>query len=243
MDPGQPRGIEVWQPRPNAADGRAVRPPDPRTARAPARRPDNRRHRRAAGGHGRRPAADKRSDCPDPAQLDCRRPRITSRSVGVLVHFLAARPSIQREVRALVEADDHVALAAAVEEVLRIDDPSVSNRRVTTQTVILGGEEIGEGEPVLLNWTAASRDPLVFADPNRYDTAETPPQPPVRHRAASLSLEGTDADEASGDARGAVGQDLLDRARTGPSGGAGDTTRGRLGARPGRTAVGVNDTH
>lgn len=96
-------------------------------------------------------------------------------SVGVLVHFLAAWPSIQREVRALVEADDHVALVAAVEEILRIDDPFVSNRRVTTRTVSLGGEEIGEGEQVLLNWTAANRDPLVFGDPNRYDPAENAP--------------------------------------------------------------------
>lgn len=93
-------------------------------------------------------------------------------SVGVLVHFLAARPSIQREVRALVEANDHVALGAVVEEILRIDDPFVSNRRVTTRTVILGGEEIGEGEQVLLNWTAANLDPLVFGDPNRYNPAE-----------------------------------------------------------------------
>ena len=96
-------------------------------------------------------------------------------SVGVLVHFLAARPSIQREVRALVEANDHLALVAVVEEILRIDDPFVSNRRVTTRTVILGGEEIGEGQQVLLNWTAANRDPLVFADPNRYNPAENAP--------------------------------------------------------------------
>jgi cytochrome P450 len=78
-------------------------------------------------------------------------------------------------VRALVEADDHVALVAAVEEILRIDDPFVSNRRVTTRTVSLGGEEIGEGEQVLLNWTAANRDQLVFGDPNRYDPAENAP--------------------------------------------------------------------
>ena len=96
-------------------------------------------------------------------------------SIGVLVHFLAARPSIQREVRALVEANDHLALVAVVEEILRIDDPFVSSRRVTTRTVILGGEEIGEGQQVLLNWTAANRDPLVFADPNRYNPAENAP--------------------------------------------------------------------
>lgn len=90
-------------------------------------------------------------------------------SVGVIVHFLASKPNIQREVRTLVEAGDRVALAAAAEEILRIDDPFVSNRRVATRTVSLGGEEIAEGEQVLLNWTAANRDPLVFGDPDRYD--------------------------------------------------------------------------
>lgn len=52
---------------------------------------------------------------------------------------------------------------------MRIDDPFVSNRRVTTRAVGLGGEDIPEGAPILLNWTAANRDPLVFGDPDRYD--------------------------------------------------------------------------
>jgi cytochrome P450 len=90
-------------------------------------------------------------------------------SAGVLVHFLAATPAIQQEVRRIVEAGDRAALVASVEEILRIDDPFVSNRRVTTRAVTLGGEEIVEGQQVLLNWTAANRDPLVFGDPDRYD--------------------------------------------------------------------------
>ncbi len=90
-------------------------------------------------------------------------------SVGVIVHFLASNPNIQRDVRALVEAGDRLAVAAAAEEILRIDDPFMSNRRVATRRVSLGGEEIEEGEEVLVNWTAANRDPLVFGDPDRYD--------------------------------------------------------------------------
>ena len=92
-------------------------------------------------------------------------------SVGVLVHFLAARPPIQEQVRTLVESGEAAALTAAVEEILRIDDPFVSNRHVATKTTELGGETIAEGESVLLNWTAANRDPLVFGDPDRYDPA------------------------------------------------------------------------
>jgi cytochrome P450 len=90
-------------------------------------------------------------------------------SVGVIVHFLAATPAVQHEVRALVGAGDSTALEAAVEEILRIDDPFVSNRRRATREVGLGGEVIAEGGRVLLNWTAANRDPLVFGDPDRYD--------------------------------------------------------------------------
>lgn len=92
-------------------------------------------------------------------------------SVGVIVHFLATNPAVQREVRAQVEAGDRSAVEAAVEEILRIDDPFVANRRVTTREVELGGETIPEGGRVLLNWTAANRDPLVFGDPDGYDPA------------------------------------------------------------------------
>jgi cytochrome P450 len=92
-------------------------------------------------------------------------------SVGVIVHFLAANPAVQREVRALVDAADRAGVEAAVEEILRIDDPFVANRRVATRTVQLGGETILEGDRVLLNWTAANRDPLAFGDPDEYDPA------------------------------------------------------------------------
>src|SRR4029079_9001447 len=95
--------------------------------------------------------------------------------VGVLVHFLASWPSIQREVRTLVEAGDQVALVAAVEEILRIDDPFVSNRRVATRPVSLGGADMEEGDQVLLNWTSANRDSRVFGDPDRYDPHRNAP--------------------------------------------------------------------
>lgn len=99
-------------------------------------------------------------------------------SVGVIVHFLAARPQVQHQMRALVEAGDAAELTAGVEEILRIDDPFVSNRRVTTRTTELGDTTIARGDSVLLNWTAANRDPRVFGDPDRFD--------PTRNSAANL---------------------------------------------------------
>lgn len=99
-------------------------------------------------------------------------------SVGVIVHFLASRPEVQDEVRALVAAEDDAAVEAAVEEILRIDDPFVSNRRRATRDTELGGEAIPRDGRLLLNWTAANRDPLVFGDPDRYD--------PAAHASANL---------------------------------------------------------
>ena len=92
-------------------------------------------------------------------------------SVGVVVHFIAAHQTIQHELRAIAAADDQQRLSAAVAEILRIDDPFVSNRRVTTRAVTLGGQAIAEGQQILLNWTAANRDPLAFGDPDEYDPA------------------------------------------------------------------------
>ncbi|WP_232233426.1 hypothetical protein [Sedimentibacter sp. B4] len=60
---------------------------------------------------------------------------------------------------------------------LRIDDPFVSNRRVTTGEVVLAGMALDGGERVVINWTAANRDPLVFGT-HTFD--------PVRHAAKNI---------------------------------------------------------
>ena len=60
---------------------------------------------------------------------------------------------------------------AIIDELLRIDDPFVSNRRVATCPVPLAGREIGAGERVLVHWTSANRDGRVFPDPEALDPA------------------------------------------------------------------------
>ena len=50
-------------------------------------------------------------------------------------------------------------LSAALEEILRIDDPFISNRRRATRETEVAGQRIAAGERVYLNWTAANRDP------------------------------------------------------------------------------------
>lgn len=90
-------------------------------------------------------------------------------SVGVVVHFLATRANVQKYMRVLADADDGPGIEAAIEEILRIDDPFVSNRRRTTRPTSLAGQQLGSGDLVHLNWTAANRDPLVFGDPDEFD--------------------------------------------------------------------------
>lgn len=62
-------------------------------------------------------------------------------------------------------------LDAVIDEVLRIDDPFVTNRRIITCPVTIGGVALPEGARVKLNWTSANRDEDVFGDPDSFDPA------------------------------------------------------------------------
>ena len=99
-------------------------------------------------------------------------------SVGVIVHLLADRPEVQAEMRQHLADRDVDALEAAIEEILRIDDPFLANRRRTTGPAELGGEQLETGTLVRLNWASANRDPRVFPYPDLYD--------PVGHRPLNL---------------------------------------------------------
>ena len=98
--------------------------------------------------------------------------------VGVIVHHLATDVALQSHLRQLVAGDRVREFEDAVEEILRIDDPFVSNRRVTTRDVVVGGDSINAGTRVVLNWTAANRDPEAFGDPDAFN--------PDAHAAANL---------------------------------------------------------
>lgn len=84
--------------------------------------------------------------------------------VGVLVAHLAQNPELVTRLRSA--PDDEV--EAVIDEILRIDDPFVSNRRVTTGAARIGGREIPSGARIQLNWTSANRDEAVFAR-DRFD--------------------------------------------------------------------------
>ena len=97
-------------------------------------------------------------------------------SLGVLIHRLATNPERQDVTRERAARGDHAPIEAAIEEVLRIDDPFVSNRRRTTREVELGGRTIPAGDRVILSWTAANRDPRVFGDPDEFRPEENAPK-------------------------------------------------------------------
>ncbi|MDW5375620.1 cytochrome P450 [Halomonas sp. HP20-15] len=59
-------------------------------------------------------------------------------------------------------------LPAAIDEILRIDAPLMSNRRVTTCPVEIGGRRIEAGQRLILLWGSANRDEAVFGDPEEF---------------------------------------------------------------------------
>ena len=87
-----------------------------------------------------------------------------SASVGIVLHALAGEPELRDRLAANPEP-----LNATIDELLRRDAPLMSNRRVTTCPVTLGGRRIEAGERITLLWAAANRDEGVFGDPDVID--------------------------------------------------------------------------
>ena len=83
--------------------------------------------------------------------------------VGILAHYLAQKPQLQRQLR-----EEPGLLPAAIDEILRLHAPLISNRRVTTKPVEIGERKIAAGERVTLIWASANRDEKVFGDPDEF---------------------------------------------------------------------------
>jgi cytochrome P450 len=65
-------------------------------------------------------------------------------------------------------------LPTAIEEMLRWVSPVVHMRRTATQGTVLCGEEIGEGDKVVMYYGSANRDEDAFAEAERFDVARRP---------------------------------------------------------------------
>src|SRR3954464_1656435 len=74
---------------------------------------------------------------------------------------------------AAVRADPSL-LPGAVDEMLRWWTPVMVFRRTATTDVRLGGADIAAGDKVVVSFTSANRDELVFPDPDRFDVRRSP---------------------------------------------------------------------
>ena len=86
-----------------------------------------------------------------------------SAAIGILVHYLAKHIEVQKRLR-----EQPSLLPGAIDEILRIHGPLVTNRRITTCPVEMGGRKMGAGERISLNWISANRDSNVFDSPDSF---------------------------------------------------------------------------
>ena len=84
-------------------------------------------------------------------------------SVGILAHYLATQPQVHVLLR-----NDPTLIGAANDEILRIHAPLITNRRVTTDEVELGGHTFATGDRLAVVWASANRDEAVFGDPDEF---------------------------------------------------------------------------
>ena len=82
---------------------------------------------------------------------------------------LGAHPDLQEKLR-----DDPSLIPGAMDEILRYDAPVQGDIRTLRHDVELHGEQIREGEIVLVLLGSANRDPSVFPDPDVLDITRTP---------------------------------------------------------------------
>jgi cholest-4-en-3-one 26-monooxygenase len=88
-------------------------------------------------------------------------------SGGLLALF--DHPDARRAVQA-----DPSRLPTAVEEILRWVTPVMHFRRTAERDVVLAGQQIREGDKVVVWYTSANRDEAVFPHADRFDVARTP---------------------------------------------------------------------
>jgi cytochrome P450 len=74
------------------------------------------------------------------------------------------------EVRELTDRSlDEDMIGRAVDEYFRLISPPMEMARTATRDVEFGGDQISEGDVMVLYYIAANRDPAVFSEPDRFN--------------------------------------------------------------------------
>ena len=74
----------------------------------------------------------------------------------------------------LLKSDPGKYIDGAIEEVLRFGTPVMHFRRTATSDLEIGGQQIKEGEAVVMYYISADRDEDVFTDPDTFDITRSP---------------------------------------------------------------------
>ena len=90
-------------------------------------------------------------------------------AIGIIAHFLATRPQLQQQLRSNPQL-----LWYANDEILRLHNPLLENRRRTTCPVRIGQRDIEQNASLSLNWVAANRDPRVFDQADKFSWERDP---------------------------------------------------------------------
>lgn len=102
-------------------------------------------------------------------------------SLLVIAGNETTRHAISNSMLGLIEQPDQMRLLqerpellpSAVEELLRWATPVYHFRRTATRDVVVGGQEIAEGQKVVMWFASGNRDEAVFADPYAIDVTRT----------------------------------------------------------------------
>jgi len=93
----------------------------------------------------------------------------TSASTAGAMMALAQDPDQWARVKA-----DRSLLPGIVEEAIRWTTPVQHFMRTAAEDVELGGQQIKQGDWLMINYVAANHDPAQFADPRKFDAARSP---------------------------------------------------------------------
>ena len=88
----------------------------------------------------------------------------TSMLMSNAAYYLLTHPTVADQLRASPELIDKF-----IEEILRLEPPTGAASRITTEPVMLGGQQLPAGASVLCSIVAANRDPVYYSNPDELD--------------------------------------------------------------------------